>query len=83
MKVFDSLRDKRWTGRGIRANASSFTILKSAKFSHPISLRDGNYTLKMVGRKRTGNGKFGVLVTDSTGYVYFNEEIVLTKSSWK
>jgi glycosyltransferase involved in cell wall biosynthesis len=82
MKVFDSIKSQKWSGRGIRIEGSNILAFKSARFQHSINVTAGSHTLKMVGKKRTGNGKAWVEIVSTDNKVVFQRQIAFTKSSW-
>lgn len=63
MKIFDSIQNNKWVGKGIDFRNNSIIVLKSGKFNHPLNLKKGTYHLKIVGKKRTGSGKIWVTIT--------------------
>jgi glycosyltransferase involved in cell wall biosynthesis len=82
MKIFDSGKNVRWEGKGFNVNGTTLSILKSSRVYHSLTLRRGSYNLKIVGKKRTGNGKFKIEVISSRGQTFFNKEMSFTNNSW-
>jgi glycosyltransferase involved in cell wall biosynthesis len=82
MIQFDSIRNKSWNGRGIKVGDKSLTILKSAKLSHKLRLSPGQYNLKIIGKKRSGNGviSFGIEGDDSSSYL--SKKVTFSTSTW-
>jgi len=82
MKIFDSIKNKKWVGKGMNIHESSILVLKSANFSHPVPINAGKYNLKIIGRKRTGSGKVKIEVLTGKNDVLFRETIEFAKNSW-
>lgn len=82
MIQFDSIRNKSWNGRGIKVGDKSLVILKSAKLTHKLRLGPGEYSIKIIGKKRSGNGvvSFGVEGDDST--FYLRKKVTFSTSTW-
>lgn len=82
MKIFDSIQNNKWIGKGIDFRNNSIIVLKSGKFSHQVSLKKGNYHVKVVGKKRTGSGKIWVSIVTDRGDIFLKESIEFTSSAW-
>lgn len=82
MKIFDSLKNKKWSGRGFDVKAESILVLKSANFSQPISIKPGKYKFKIVGKKRTGSGKIIVEISSDDNEILLKKEINFNNNSW-
>jgi hypothetical protein len=82
MKIFDSLKNKKWSGRGVEIRSSSILALKSANFTHPINIRAGKYILKIMGKKRTGSGKITVEILSDQNEIFLKKDIDFTNNSW-
>lgn len=78
--VFDSSKDKRWTGRGFSLSGSNIIVYKNAEISHPISLTSGNYKLKVAGHNRTGACSFWIKIASTDNEIYLNEQISFAKN---
>jgi glycosyltransferase involved in cell wall biosynthesis len=82
MKVFDSLKDKNWSGSNFDLKKNSIYILKSAILSHSIKLKQGKFNLKVVGKKRTGFGKMFIEVLDEDNISIIKREISFNNNIW-
>lgn len=82
MRVFDSISSNKWSGKNFKLDNDRILILKSAKMQHSIDLRKGRHTLKLVGRKRAGNGKVNLKIESEDGTVLFEKSTVFSKTSW-
>jgi len=82
MRIFDSLKNNKWSGKGIDIKPSSIIILKSAKFDHAINIRSGKYTIKIVGKKRTGSGKINIEISSDQNEIFLKEELNFNNSTW-
>ena len=82
MIVFDSNRAKNWNGRGVKMSGSSLVVLKAATFSHHIRLVAGEYNIKIIGKKRSGNGVLDFRIQDSDSAYYLDKRITFSTSSW-
>ncbi len=82
MRVFDSNTEKKWNGRGIRIDGVNIVMGKSAKAEHLVFLDKGKHNFKIIGRKRTGNGKVKIMIIAEDGSILMEEEISFSKSSW-
>lgn len=60
MIIFDSIKQKKWTGTGYQFKQGSIALQKNSKISQTISLSDGSYKIKILGRKKTGPGNFNI-----------------------
>jgi glycosyltransferase involved in cell wall biosynthesis len=79
--VFDSTRNKSWNGRGVKLDDSRLVIMKSANFSHALKLGTGEYNIKIIGKKRSGNGSLRIKIeTESKNLM--ERKIVFSTSSW-
>lgn len=81
MKVFDSLKNKKWNGKGIILNKDSVVMKAKSRVAHEIDLKAGPHILHMMGKKRSGNGKVSLHVMTENGTLLLSEEIEFTKSS--
>lgn len=82
MKIFDSLKNKKWIGKGFDIKSESILILKSANFNHSLFLQQGNYKLKIVGKKRTGSGKVVLEILTDENEILLKKEINFNNNSW-
>lgn len=82
MKIFDSLKNKRWSGKGFDLKQNSLLVLKSANFFHLADLKPGKYKIKIVGKKRTGSGKINLEVGNDDSEIFFKNEINFNNSNW-
>lgn len=82
MKIFDSIKNRKWSGRGVEIKASSLLALKSANFSHRINIRAGKYTLKVTAKKRTGSGKITVEILTDHNNILLKKDLSFTKNTW-
>lgn len=83
MKIFDSAKDKKWSGKNFSlTSTSSLVIHKTACFSHIINLREGEYTLKVLGKKRIGNANVKLKIFSNLEILLFEQDIIFTSSSW-
>lgn len=82
MKVFELIKNKKWSGRGFEIQGNSIIIKKSAKFSHAIHLSKGNFSVKVVGKRRSGSGKVTIQIVGNDNQILQSEDISFTSSSW-
>jgi glycosyltransferase involved in cell wall biosynthesis len=82
MRVFDSNVDGKWSGRGFSINGNSLTMGKSASSEHFIFIEKGKHKFKIIGKKRTGNGKLNIAVIAEDGNILLEKSVSFTKSSW-
>ena len=82
MKTFDSLKNKKWIGRGFDLKEESIVLLKSANINHSIQLSVGKYSLRLTGKKRTGSGTIYLEVLSDDNDVLLKKKIDFSNSSW-
>jgi len=82
MIIFDSARAKNWNGRGVKIDGTNLVVLKSANFEHKLLLSPGEYNIKIIGKKRSGNGVMDFRVEDGDSVNYINKRITFSTSSW-
>lgn len=85
MRVFDSGVSLRWSGKGIKIRAGMLVTVKNAQAEQSFQMEEGKYNFKILGRKRTGNGKFKVKIHGDTAkgqIIYLDETIIFSKRSW-
>jgi hypothetical protein len=81
MRIFDSHRSRKWFGTGFTAKETCLSILKIAKFYHQVELKAGEYTLRVVGRKRAGTGGMNVDILSGSNSV-LNKYSLDFSSAW-
>lgn len=81
MKIFDSALNKKWSGVGYEVRGNSIIALKSAKFEQKISIHEGIYVIKVLGKKRTGNGSLFLEIVGSKNEILLKEEVNFTSNS--
>ena len=82
MKYFDSIKDNKWIGQNFNIKDNCLVILKTAKLEQKIKLDKGNYSIRIVGKKRTGNGSLLVSVKSPDGEKFLEQVFQFTKSAW-
>ena len=60
MNVFDSLNNKKWNGKGLHVINESISMKANSNAYHNIIIFKGSYNFRILGKKRSGNGKFNV-----------------------
>jgi glycosyltransferase involved in cell wall biosynthesis len=81
MKVFDSLKNKKWNGKGIVLNKDIMVMKAKSRISHNIDLKAGEHTLHILGKKRSGNGRVSLHVMTENGTLLLSEDIEFQRSS--
>ncbi len=82
MKIFDSLKDNKWSGKSFEVKPKTFLILKGAHLSQQINLNAGNYRLKILGRRKTGSGKLKIEILSAENNLLLQREIEFGNSNW-
>lgn len=84
MIVFDSINDKKWYGSEFDLNLktrNAFIIKSNTNIKHEVKIAPGMYTLHILGRKRSGDGKIIVNLISDNGSLLFAENIELNRTS--
>ena len=82
MKIFDSRSHIKWSGSNYSVQKKSDIVLRKGAFIRQnIDFEPGSYSLRVIGKKRTGNGRFEVSIASESGEIIASEKIQLTKSS--
>ena len=75
MKIFDSISNRKWSGKWIILNKSSILLKSNGSISHKITLSKGHYIFYLFSKKRSGNGKYIVNISDNNGRIFLSEKI--------
>jgi len=75
MKVFDSIDAKKWIGKSFEIRGNSILALKSSSFYHDINLKSGQHMIKIMGKKRSGNGKILLEILSGQNDIILSQEI--------
>lgn len=81
IKVFDSYKNKKWSGRKFKPNGNSLLMYKGSIVTQDIILSPGKYSLKILAKKNAGNGKIKVVMTGNNDVSLINKEVI-PSSSW-
>lgn len=75
MKILDSLKHIKWKGQGFNIQGNSILILKSANLSQSFEIKKGKYKVKILGKRRVGNGKIYLEVLSDENEIFMKHEI--------
>ena len=81
MRHFDSDRDAKWKGNGF-SRSGKVLVLGGSSSAESRLLVPRTGSLKIVGRKRSGNGLVRLQLIGLDGVILFDKNISFTKSSW-
>lgn len=83
MKIFDSSKEKKCSGRNFTSDGNSIVFKKSsrAKVNFPC-FEPGIYSLRIVGKKRTGKGNLLVKINGPDGETLHMKDLVFPNKSW-
>lgn len=80
MKILDSNINKKWTGKGLSSDKNTLIAYKNANFRQNINLTKGEYTLKFLGKVRTGSGPINIKISTDRNINIFNCKLTFGKS---
>ena len=82
MNIFDSKSNKKWAGSGINIVGDHLVFGQAGKAEILVGRLKYDSVLKIVGKKRSGNGSVGIKVISKDKTIIFDEEITFTQTSW-
>jgi glycosyltransferase involved in cell wall biosynthesis len=81
MKILDSIKHTKWKGQCFNIQNGQIIILKSALLFQNFEIQKGKYKIKIIGKKRTGNGKIAIEISSERNDVFLKQEINFNQSS--
>jgi len=82
MRDFDSARDFKWFGSGIRVGTEKTVHLNPRGIAeHPARI-PAEGRIKVIGRKRSGNGPARLQILSKDNIILLDEKISLSSTSW-
>ena len=82
MNIFDSKSNKKWSGSGISIGDENITFAMGAHAEIPIGCIRYKSILRIVCKKRSGNGLIGVRIISQDKTIIFDSTITLSGGSW-
>jgi glycosyltransferase involved in cell wall biosynthesis len=82
MRDFDSARDFKWTGRGIRVGEDRTIHLNPRGIAEHSARIPSAGRVKIIGRRRSGNGLARLQVLSVDDIILLDEKISLSTTSW-
>ena len=77
MKYFDSHRDAKWKGEGLRSGGKSLVLGGSSAVESKLLIPIGG-SMKIIGKKRSGNGLVRVQLIGLNDIILFDKNIYLS-----
>jgi hypothetical protein len=81
MKILDSHRNNNWESHGVSFLGKNIVMNANSKLYTKLSSFT-LVTIKIVGKKISGNGALRLYIKNARGEILFSQNIKLTKSSW-
>jgi glycosyltransferase involved in cell wall biosynthesis len=82
LKLFDSIKDSKWVGQNFSIKNGCIIVLKSAKAEQKIDINKESYSIRVVGKKRIGDGTVSIVIRGPDNERILEETFQFTKSSW-
>ena len=81
MKHFDSHRHAKWKGEGLRSRGKNLVLGGSSSAESKLLIPMSG-SLKIIGKKKSGNGLVRVQLIDLNDVILFDKNISFTKTAW-
>lgn len=75
MRIFDSLKNRAWSGKALSVANGSINLFKNTSISQNIKIEKGNYILRATARRRVGSKGFLIELIEESGKVLKTIEI--------
>jgi len=82
MNIFDSAAINNWNGNGFSVEKNFLLLHSNTLASHSITVEKGDYSVTIIGKKRTGNGRATIKIVSEGDCEIFSEDIIVSKTSW-
>lgn len=75
MRIFDSLKNRAWSGKALSAINDTLTLFKNTSIFQNVKIEKGNYVLRATARRRVGSKGFLIELFDQSNKVFKTMEI--------